>query len=85
MLRQTGAAMGIMAAASVVALPAAVAAPDDASVQVAQCSPCKAKKGCNPCAAKEGCNPCAAKNPCNPCAAKKGCNPCAAKNPCKAK
>ena len=75
MLKQTLTAIGIIAAASVVALPAAVAAPDDASVQVAQCSPCKAKKGCNPCAAKKGCNPCAAKakNPCNPC------NPCAAK------
>ena len=58
MLKQTLTAIGIIAAASVVALPAAVAAPDDASVQVAQCSPCSAKKGCNPCAAK---NPCKAK------------------------
>ena len=88
MLKQTLTAIGIVAAASMVALPAAVAAPDGASVQVAQCSPCKAKKGCNPCAAKKGCNPCAVKNPCNPCnpcATKKGCNPCAAKNPCKTK
>ena len=71
--------------ASATALPVA-AAQTDTSVQLASCSPCKAKKGCNPCAAK-GCNPCAAKG-CNPCAAKKGCNPCAAKkgcNPCAAK
>ena len=85
MLKQTLTAIGIVVAATAVALPAAVAAPDGVSVQVAQCSPCSAKKGCNPCAAKKGCNPCATKNPCNPCAAKKGCNPCAAKNPCKAK
>ena len=48
-------------------------------VQLAQCSPCAAKKvsnPCNPCAAKKACNPC------NPCAAKKVCNPC---NPCAAK
>ena len=88
MLKETLTAIGIVAAASMVALPAAIAAPGDASVQVAQCSPCKAKKGCSPCAAKKGCNPCAAKNPCNPCAAKNPCNPCAAKkgcNPCKGK
>ena len=47
-------------------------------MQLAACSPCKAKNPCNPC----GANPCAAKNPCNPCAAKNPCNPCAAKNPC---
>ena len=88
MLKQTLTAIGIVVAATAVALPAAVAAPDGASVQVAQCSPCGAKKGCNPCAtknpcaAKKGCNPCAAKNPC---AVKVGCNPCGAKNPCKAK
>ncbi len=89
MIKKTLTAIGIAAIASAVALPAAIAAPDsNTSVQIAQCSPCKAKTGCNPCAAKTGCNPCAAKkgcnpcaatNPCNPCAAKKGCNPCAAK------
>ena len=89
MLKQTLTAIGIVVAATAVALPAAVAAPGDISVQVAAaCSPCGAKKGCNPCAtknpcaAKKGCNPCAAKNPC---AVKVGCNPCGAKNPCKAK
>ena len=91
MLKQTLTAIGIIVAATAVALPAAVAAPGDISVQVAAaCNPCAAKKGCNPCAAKTGCNPCAAKklcaNPCNPCGAKIACaNPCAAKNPCKAK
>ena len=58
-------------------LPAAHAA--EAPVQIAACSPCKAKSPCSPCAAKNPCNPCAAKNPCNPCAAKHPCNPCAAK------
>ncbi len=61
MLKQTLTAIGIIAAASAVALPAAVAAPDDTSVQVAACKPCAAKKGCNPCAAKKGCNPCKGK------------------------
>jgi len=77
-------------AAATTALPAAAAdVSKSANVQIAQCSPCKAKKGCNPCAAKNPCNPCkprgankarnprAAKQPCNPCAAKNTCNPCA--------
>ena len=48
-----------------VALPAAKARAS--GVQLAACSPCKAK-ACNPC---NPCKPCAAKNPCNPCGAKK--------------
>ena len=68
MIKKTLTAISIAAFATAVALPAAIAAPDtNTPVQIAQYSPCNAKKGCNPCAAN------------NPCAAKKGCNPCAAK------
>jgi hypothetical protein len=89
MLKKTFAAVGIAAlagAGAAATLPDATAAelnPTGTIIELASCSPCKAKKGCNPC---NPCNPCAAKkkgcNPCNPCAAKKGCNPC---NPCAAK
>jgi len=84
MFKKTAVMLSVAAmAATTAALPAA-ASGLDVPVQLASCSPCKAKKGCNPCAAKKGCNPCAAKGcgaakGCNPCKAKAGCNPCAAK------
>ena len=89
MLKKSLTALTIATAATALALPAAVAAPDNStSIQVAACGPCGAKKagcGANPCAVKKcnPCNPCAAAacNPCNPCAAANPCNPC---NPCAA-
>ena len=85
MIRKSLTAITIAVAATALALPAAVAAPDNVTpVQVAACSPCGAKK-CGPCGAK---NPCAIKKAaCGAkCAAKKaGCGACGAKNPCAAK
>ncbi len=91
MIRKTVAVLSVaVLAAGTIALPAAAASPDSTPVQIASCSPCKAKCGaakcgaakcnpCNPCAAKCGAAKCGAAkcNPCNPCGAAK-CNPCKA-------
>ncbi len=87
MIRKTVAVLSVaVLAAGTIALPAAAASSDSTPVQIAGCSPCKAKCGaakCNPCGAAK-CNPCGAAK-CNPCGAAK-CNPCGAAkcNPCKA-